>query len=45
MGRYYSGDIEGVWFAVQNSDDADFWSAGYEPEYLQYDFDTDHLRT
>ena len=27
MGRYYNGDIEGkFWFAVQSSDDADFFS-------------------
>ena len=26
MGRYYNGDIEGkFWFAVQSSDDADFF--------------------
>ena len=26
MGRYYTGDIEGkFWFAVQSSDDADFF--------------------
>jgi len=28
MGRYYSGDIEGkFWFAIQSSDDADFFGA------------------
>lgn len=36
MGRYYSGDIEGkFWFAVQGSDDAEFF--GCEGEYLYWD--------
>ena len=45
MGRYYNGDIEGkFWFAVQSSDDADFFgSEGCEPNYLDYYFDEDHL--
>lgn len=45
MGRYYNGDIEGkFWFAVQSSDDADFFgSEGYEPSYLEYYFDETHL--
>lgn len=45
MGRYYSGDIEGkFWFAVQSSDCADrFGSIGYEPSYIEYYFDTEHL--
>ena len=45
MGRFYSGDIEGkFWFAVQSSDDADFFgSKGYQPERLEYYFDKDHL--
>lgn len=45
MGRYYSGDIEGkFWFAVQSSNCADrFGSTGYEPSYIEYYFDTEHL--
>jgi len=45
MGRYYTGDIEGkFWFAVQSSDDADFFgSSGYQPSALEYFFDEDHL--
>lgn len=46
MGRYYSGDIEGkFWFAVQDSDDADFFGAkGEFPKtHLEYSFNTDHL--
>ena len=46
MGRYYNGDIEGkFWFAVQSSDDADFFgSAGEHPDYLDYFFNKkDHL--
>ena len=45
MGRYYSGDIEGkFWFAVQSSDCADrFGSTGYEPSYIEYHFDFEHL--
>lgn len=45
MGRYYSGDIEGkFWFGVQSSTDADFFgSESYEPNYVCYSFDKDHL--
>lgn len=45
MGRYYNGDIEGkFWFAVQSSDDADFFGvSGYQPEYLEYEFEEDDL--
>ena len=41
MGRYYSGDIEGkFWFAVQDSDDADFFGCeGRPPSVLEYDFE------
>ena len=41
MGRYYSGDIEGkFWFAVQDSDDAEFFG-GTNVEEL--DEETDDL--
>ena len=46
MGRYYDGDIEGkFWFAVQSSDDADFFGVqGCPPnDYLEYGFDEDNL--
>ncbi len=45
MGRYYDGDIEGkFWFGVQSSDDADFFgSTGYEPGWLEYDFELGDL--
>lgn len=45
MGRYYNGDIEGkFWFAVQDSNDADFFGVtGEEPNYLYYYFDKDNL--
>ena len=46
MGRYYNGDIEGkFWFAIQSSDDADFFGVqGCPPNnYLQYNFDEDNL--
>ena len=45
MGRYYNGDIEGkFWFAVQSSNCADrFGSIGYEPSYIEYYFDAEHL--
>ncbi len=41
MGRYYEGDINGkFWFAVQSSDDADFFGVtGYQPSSLEYYFD------
>lgn len=41
MGRYYSGDIEGkFWFAVQDSDDAEFFGGTNEEEL---DEETDDL--
>ena len=45
MGRYYHGDIEGkFWFAIQDSNAADrFGSTGYEPQYIHYYFDEEHL--
>ena len=44
MGRYYSGDIEGkFWFAVQSSNDADFFGVEGEPRYLNYYYDESHL--
>jgi SPX domain protein involved in polyphosphate accumulation len=45
MGRYYNGDIEGkFWFAVQSSDDADFFGVtGYQPEELVYEFEEEEL--
>jgi len=45
MGRYYSGDIEGkFWFAVQSSDDANFFGCvGEQPPELEYHFDEEHL--
>ena len=41
MGRYYRGDINGkFWFAIQDSDDADFFgSKGEPPNTLEYYFD------
>lgn len=46
MGRYYHGDIDGkFWFAVQNSDDADFFGVeGQRPEMLEYYFDEDNKK-
>lgn len=45
MGRYYNGDIEGkFWFAVQSSNDADFFGVtGCEPSELNYCFEKDDL--
>ena len=44
MGRYYSGDIEGkFWFAVQSSDDADFFGVTGQSAYINYYFDEDNL--
>jgi len=45
MGRYYTGDIEGkFWFAVQSSDDADFFGVeGYQPNFLNYCFEESDL--
>ncbi len=35
MGRYYNGDIEGKFmFAVQSSDDADFFGVQGQEAYL-----------
>ena len=47
MGRYYSGDIEGkFWFGTQSSDDADFFGVqGYQPNYLEYNFTKDDLKS
>lgn len=37
MGRYYSGDIEGkFWFAVQDSDDGEFFGAEVSEAYTPY---------
>ena len=37
MGRYYSGDIEGkMWFAVQSSNDWDFFGVEGWVEALEY---------
>ena len=45
MGRYITGDIERkLWFAVQSSNAADrFGVIGYEPAYLEYQFEQDDL--
>jgi len=45
MGRYYNGDIGGkFWFAVQSSNDADFFGVvGTHPEELIYYYDMDDL--
>jgi hypothetical protein len=45
MGRYITGDIERkLWFAVQSSNAADrFGVTGYEPAYLEYQFEQDDL--
>jgi len=45
MGRYYNGDIDGkFWFAVQSSDDAEFFGVtGETPNYLEYYFDEENL--
>lgn len=41
MGRFYNGDIEGkFWFAVQSSDDADFFGGSCA---LSYAFEEDDL--
>ena len=46
MGRFYNGDIEGkFWFAVQSSDDADFFGVtGTQPEELNYHFGEEDLK-
>ena len=42
MGRYYHGDIEGkFWFAVQSSQDADFFGSEGTSSHLHYYFDED----
>lgn len=45
MGRYYDGDISGkFWFGVQSSYAADrFGQRGYEPDYIEYYYDENHL--
>jgi len=44
MGRYYSGDIEGKFmFAVQSSDDANFFGVEGHSNYLSYYFNKDNL--
>ena len=45
MGRYITGDIERkLWFAVQSSNAVDrFGVTGYEPAYLEYQFEQDDL--
>ncbi len=45
MGRYYNGDIKGkFWFAVQSSNDADFFGVqGYEPGELRYSYTKDEI--
>jgi hypothetical protein len=45
MGRYYTGDIEGkFWFAVQDSDDADFFGSTGQASHLNYYFNQDNLK-
>ena len=46
MGRYYNGDIEGkFWFAVQSSDaPSRFGGHIYEPNYINYEFEEEHLK-
>jgi hypothetical protein len=45
MGRYYNGDIDGkFWFAVQSSDDADFFGVQGEARFLNYYFDEDNKK-
>ena len=44
MGRYYQGDIEGkFWFAIQSSEDANFFGCLGEPRFLSYGFETEDL--
>ena len=44
MGRYYNGDIEGkFWFAVQSSNDADFFGVEGEATHVSYYYHEDHL--
>ena len=46
MGRYYNGDINGkLWFAIQSSDDADFFGCvGERPESLKYSYHEEDLK-
>jgi len=45
MGRYYNGDIDGkFWFAVQSSEDADFFGVQGEARFLSYYFDEDNKK-
>jgi len=45
MGRYYDGDINGkFWFAVQSSEDADFFGVQGEARFLSYYFDEDNKK-
>ena len=45
MGRYYHGDIEGkFWFAVQSSQDADFFGSEGTASHLHYYFDEDNKK-
>ena len=44
MGRYYSGDIEGkFWFAVQDSNDGEFFGAVEDKGSIQYYIGSDEL--
>jgi len=44
MGRYYWGDIEGkFWFAVQSSDDADYFGVEGHSQVLNYNYDISDL--
>ena len=44
MGRYYNGDIEGkFWFAIQSSDDADFFGVEGTQPVLNYYFQEEDL--
>jgi hypothetical protein len=46
MGRYYTGDINGkFWFGLQSSEAASrFGGEEYEPNYISYHFDEEHLK-
>jgi len=44
MGRYYNGDIEGkFWFAVQSSNDADYFGVEGDARFLNYYFTEEDL--
>ena len=46
MGRYYNGDIEGkFWFAVQPSNDADFFGVEGRTDYLEYYYTNDDIES